>query len=135
MNMMKRTPLVTWITIAAVLFSMCAGLTFGRRTAAQNGSDRLTTERETLAAVDDKYPILSKYATDLTQLAMDGKLELGHGFETKVDRVIANLATPAKAPLVLGESDLDRDTIVRGVALRIAFGDVPEALRHKLVFR
>src|SRR6266404_3343350 len=135
MNMMKRTPVVTWITTAAVLFSMCAGLTFSRGTAAQNGSDRLPTGRETLAAVDVKYPTLSKYATDLTQLALDGKLELGHGLEARVDRVVASLATPTKAPLMLGESDLDRDTIVRGVAARIAFGEVPEALRHKLVFR
>ena len=79
--------------------------------------------------------MLSKYATDLTLLAHLGKLEAAHGCEADVDRVLASLSVTGKAPVVVGESDLDRDAIARGVAARIAFGEAPEALRDKRVFR
>src|SRR5207248_9244823 len=81
------------------------------------------------------YPVLSKYATDLTQLAVGGKLETTREREADVARVIASLSSAAKNPVVVGESDLDRDTIARGVANKIAFGDVPDTLRNKRVFR
>src|SRR6185503_12600192 len=54
--------------------------------------------------------------------------------ETDVARVIASLVA-AKNPVVVSESDLDRDVIARAIASKIAFGDVPEALRDKRVFR
>ena len=129
---MKRTPVVTWITIAAVLVSMCASLSFSQRSAAQSG--KATTIRQQQDA-NTKYPILSKYATDLTLLALSGKMEAVRGYEASIARVIASLSTTAKTPLVLGESDLDRDAIARGVAARIAFGNVPDTLRNKRVFR
>src|SRR6185369_16914516 len=44
-------------------------------------------------------------------------------------------SSAAKDPVVVSESDLDRDAIARAVAIKIAFGDVPEALRDKRVFR
>jgi len=112
---------------------MCASLTFSQRSAAQSGKE--TTGRQKREVADSKYPLLSKYATDLTLLALSDKLEPVRGYEASIARVIASLSTTAKAPLVLGESDLDRDAIARGVALRIAFGNVPETLRDKRVFR
>src|SRR5437667_3911092 len=130
---MKRTPLATWLTITALLVSACAGLTFSPRTRAQSGEKRTTTE--TFSAADNKYPTLSKYATDLTLLALSGKLEPARGYEAHVARVIESLSATTKAPLMLGESDLDRDAVARGIASRIAFGNVPDALRNKRVFR
>src|SRR6266550_4504105 len=129
-TMKKTTPFVTWITMTAVLVSMCAGLIFSQRTNAQSGAPG-----ETSGVTDNKYPTLAKYATDLTLLALSGKLEPARGYEGNVARVIDSLATTTKAPLVLGESDLDRDAIARGVASRIALGTVPDTLRNKRVFR
>jgi len=129
-TMKKTTPFVTWITMTAVLVSMCAGLIFSQRTNAQSGA-----QSETRGVTDNKYPTLAKYATDLTLLALSGKLEPARGYEGNVARVIDSLATTSKAPLVLGESDLDRDAIARGVASRIALGTVPDTLRNKRVFR
>ena len=129
MKTMKKTaPVVTWITMTAVLVSMCAGLIFSQRTNAQSGA-------QGRGVTDNKYPTLAKYATDLTLLALSGKLEPARGYEGNVARVIDSLATTTKAPLVLGESDLDRDAIARGVASRIALGTVPDTLRNKRVFR
>jgi ATP-dependent Clp protease ATP-binding subunit ClpB len=36
---------------------------------------------------------------------------------------------------VISESDLDRDAIASAVAMKVAFGNVPENLRNKRVFR
>src|SRR5258708_7041253 len=135
MEKMKRTPVVTWITIAAVLVSMCASLTFSQRTTAQSDKKRTALQNSARVAADSRYPILSKYAADLTLLALTEKLEPVRGYEANIARVIASLSTTTKAPLVLGESDLDRDAIARGVAVRIACGNVPETLRNRPVCR
>ena len=90
---MKRTPVITWITTFAVLVSLCASLTFSQRSTAQSSD-----QSENRNATDNKYPTLSKYATDLTQLALSGKLEPARGYEAIVARVIASLSTSTKAP-------------------------------------
>ena len=132
--MKRKNAPVTWITTLALLLSMCASLTFSQRTAAQSGDVPASQSAERDQA-GVNYPTLSKYATDLTLLALRGKLETIRGHEADIARVVASLATTAKAPVVVGESDLDRDAIARGVAMKIAFGDVPENLRNKRVFR
>src|SRR6266404_7670799 len=125
----KQAPITTWITTLALLISMCAGLTFSQRTSAQK------IDREVASRTDAKYPLLSKYATDLTLLALNGKLDKASDRDADVARVIKSLSATAKAPVVVSESDLDRDAIARGVAIKVAFGDVPDSLRDKRVFR
>src|SRR5215471_5585048 len=122
MDLMKRryAPITTVITTVAILISMCASLTFSQHSAAQadvSGSSKGANE----------FPILSRYATDLTKLAAAGKLEAIRDRDADVERVIASLAS-AKNPVVVSESDLDRDAMARAVAIKIAFGEVPEAL-------
>src|SRR6266436_7508351 len=131
----KRTPFVIWIIVAVVLVSMFAGLNLSQRVTAQSGKERTARESQELVAANTKYPILSKYATDLSLLALSDKAEPIRGYQVSIDRVIASLSASTKAPLVLCESDLDRDAIARGVATLIALGNVPETLRNKRVFR
>src|SRR4051812_5503185 len=130
MESMKRrlAPLTTVITTVALLISMFASMTFSQRSAAQ--VDPSLTNKGA-----NEFPVLSKYATDLTRLAAAGKLEATREHEADVARVIASLSSAAKNPVVVSESDLDRDAIASAVAIKIAFGDVPEALRDKRVFR
>ena len=125
----RKAPVTAWITTLALLVSMFAGLTFSQRTSAQK------TNREITSQADVKYPLLSKYATDLTLLALNGKLDKASDRDADVARVIASLSATSKAPVVVSESDLDRDAIARGVAIKVAFGDVPDSLRDKRVFR
>jgi hypothetical protein len=66
---------------------------------------------------------------------LEGKLEVSPEHDPDVARVIASLAAAGKTPVVVGESDFDRDAIARGVALKIASGNVPDSLRGKRVFR
>src|SRR3989440_1245248 len=123
----RNAAAITWITTFALLLSVCAGLTFSQRTAAQ--SEKANAER-----TDVRYPNLSKYATDLTLLALQGKLPRTNERDADIDRVIASLTRTKKTPVLVGESDLDRNIIARGVALKIVSGDVPDELRMARVF-
>ena len=134
----RKTPAsaITWITALALLVSMCASFMFSSHAAAQSNKDKETAAQiQAHETSDANYPVLSKYATDLTLLALRGKLETTRDHDADVARVIASLSAPSKAPVVVGESDLDRDAVARGVAISIAFGDVPDILRGKRVFR
>ncbi len=78
---------------------------------------------------------LSKFGTDLTQKARDGKLDpvIGRGKET--ERVIQVLCRRTKNnPVLIGEPGVDKSAVIDGLAQRIVAGDVPDALRGKIVF-
>src|SRR5439155_26850287 len=100
---------------------------FSQRTAAQ--SEKANPEQGA-----SQHPNLSKYATDLTLLALQGKLPRTNERAADIDRVIASLTRTKKTPVLVGESDLDRDIIARGVALKIVSGDVPDELCMARVF-
>jgi hypothetical protein len=67
--------------MAALLVSMCASLTFSQRTRAQSDNKPIGAQSQSRDAVDNKYPTLSKYATDLTLLALKGTLEPARSYE------------------------------------------------------
>lgn len=78
---------------------------------------------------------LSKFGTDLTQKARDGKLDpvIGRGKET--ERVIQVLCRRTKNnPVLIGEPGVGKSAVIDGLAQRIVAGDVPDALRGKIVF-
>ena len=78
---------------------------------------------------------LSKFGTDLTQKARDGKLDpvIGRGKET--ERVIQVLCRRTKNnPVLIGEPGVGKSAVIDGLAQRIVAGDVPDALRDKIVF-
>src|SRR5260370_35886550 len=112
---------ITWITTLALLVSMCASFMFSSNAAAQSNKDKETTQLQARETSDANYPMLSKYAADLTLLALRGKLETTRDHEADVARVIASLSVPSKAPVVVGESDLDLDAVARGVPVNFAF--------------
>src|SRR5712691_549240 len=135
MKRQKHAPIITWFTTSALLVSVCTGLVFNQRAAAQsNEPSQSASQRDARRQAASDYLALSKYAIDLTQLALQGKLDPAPGRDADIARVIESLArTTSKAPVVVGEFDLDRNAIARGLAFRIAFGDVPESLRNKHV--
>lgn len=78
---------------------------------------------------------LSKFGTDLTQKTRDGKLDpvIGRGKET--ERVIQVLCRRTKNnPVLIGEPGVGKSAVIDGLAQRIVAGDVPDALRGKIVF-
>ena len=81
---------------------------------------------------DEMMESLAKYATDLTALAMQGKLDPVIGRDEEVRRTIQILARRTKNnPVLIGAPGVGKTAIAEGLAQRIIQGDVPEALSGK----
>ncbi len=85
---------------------------------------------------ENKTPLVDQLATDLTQLATDGKLDPVVGRETEIERVIQVLSRRRKNnPALIGEPGVGKTAIVEGLAQRIVAGDTPKPLLNKRVLQ
>ncbi len=80
-------------------------------------------------------PTLNKYGKDLTDLALEGKLDPVIGRDEEIRRVIRILSRRTKNnPVLIGEPGVGKTAIVEGLAERIVRGDVPEGLKDRIIF-
>ena len=89
-------------------------------------------ETEGKGKTKSKTPLVDQLATDLTQMAEDGKLDPVIGRQMEIERVVQILARRTKNnPALTGEPGVGKTAIVEGLAQRILDGDVPIPLLGK----
>jgi type VI secretion system protein VasG len=73
---------------------------------------------------------LEQYCTDLTAQAKSGKVDPILGRDSEIRQIIDILTRRRQNnPILTGEAGVGKSAVVEGLALRIAAGDVPEALK------
>ena len=81
------------------------------------------------------YQFLSKYATNLNELAAKGKLDPVIGRDDEIRRVLQILSRRTKNnPILVGEPGVGKTAISEGIAAKIVDGNVPENLKSRKVY-
>ncbi|NET70881.1 MAG: ATP-dependent Clp protease ATP-binding subunit [Sphaerospermopsis sp. SIO1G2] len=81
-----------------------------------------------------KTPTLDEFGSNLTQMAVDNKLDPVVGRAKEIERVIQILGRRTKNnPVLIGEPGVGKTAIAEGLASRIANKDVPDILEEKRV--
>jgi len=82
----------------------------------------------------DVTPTIDSYSEDLTMLAKTGKLDNVIGRNAEINRIIQILTRRTKNnALIVGDAGVGKTSIVEGLAILIASGDVPEELKEKKI--
>ena len=93
------------------------------------GSHRITDQR-----AESRYKSLEKFATDLTLLAEQGRLDPIVGRDMEISRVMQTLIRRTKNnPVMIGGAGVGKTALAEGLAQRIVEGDVPFELRSKKI--
>ena len=85
--------------------------------------------------MENKTEFLSKYATNLCELAAKGSLDPVIGRDEEIRRVLQILSRRTKNnPILIGEPGVGKTAISEGIAIKIVDGNVPENLKSKKLY-
>jgi len=92
-------------------------------------------DKVTSTGQEETYNSLTKFANNLNQMALEGKLDPVIGRDDEIRRVLQILSRRTKNnPILIGEPGVGKTAIAEGIAHRIINGDVPENLQSKTIF-
>ena len=96
--------------------------------------DPFTSSTETKISKKSKTPVLDNFGRDITDLAINDKLDPVVGREKEIERVSQILSRRKKNnPLLIGEPGVGKSAIAEGLALRIIQKKVSRILYNKRV--
>src|SRR6267378_1352391 len=111
-----------------LMLSLLSGILLVGKASAQENADRANSAGEA-KSLKEKYSALAAYATDLTKLARQGKLDPVADHEKEIRQLAQILSRENRNnPVLIGEGGFGRSIIVAGLAYKMASGDVPEFL-------
>ena len=85
--------------------------------------------------MNNKLEFLSRFATNLNDLAAEGKLDPVIGRDDEIRRVLQILSRRTKNnPILVGEPGVGKTAISEGIARKIVDGQVPENLKDRKIY-
>ncbi len=94
-----------------------------------------SNQRITSKNPEETYEALTRFGSDLVDMARKGKLDPVIGRDSEIRRVIRILSRRTKNnPVLIGEPGVGKTAVVEGLAQRILKGDVPEGLKNRTIF-
>ena len=92
-------------------------------------------EKITSSSAENTYNSLEKFAKNLNQMAINGKLDPVIGRDEEIRRLLQIISRRTKNnPILVGEPGTGKTAIAEGLAHRIIDGDIPENLKNKQIF-
>ena len=84
---------------------------------------------------ENKFENLSRFAVNLNDVAIQGRLDPVIGRDEEIRRVLQILSRRTKNnPILVGEPGVGKTAISEGIAQKIVDGDVPENLKSKKIY-
>ena len=94
------------------------------------GDGTQADEAQVAANLGGKTPALDQFTTNLTQRALEGKVDPVIGRDAEIRQAIDILMRRRQNnPILTGEAGVGKTAVVEGLALRVAQGDVPAPLQ------